>query len=68
MYHTITEDTQGSIERKAFNEHYGGYIEMIYLITNGDFTKMDLILEWNTERFLFQAEYLIRKRIVEQMR
>ena len=57
--------TQGSLDREEFAQHYGGYLEIIYLLTGGDFTKMDEVLEWDIDRFLFQGEYLIRKRIVE---
>jgi hypothetical protein len=62
------EMTQGSIERQAFSEHYGGYIEMVYLLTKGDFTKFDYVMTWDLHRFLFQAEYLLRKRDVENLK
>jgi len=55
-------------ERKAFNEHYGGYMEMFYLLTAGDFTKIPEVEKWNTDRFLFQSEYLLRKRLVENIK
>lgn len=57
--------TIGSEYRKEFAEHYGGYMEIIYLLTKGDFTKFDEVVSWDLHRFLFQGEYLLRKRIVE---
>ena len=60
--------TQGGIEREAFSEHYGPYIEMFYILCQGDFTKFDEISDWDLHRFLFQAEYLIRKRDVENIK
>lgn len=62
------EVTNGSILRQEFNEHYGGYIEIIYLLTQGDFTKFDEVVNWDLHRFLFQGEYLLRKRTIEQMK
>jgi len=61
-------NSQGSIERQAFVEHYGAYMEMIYLLCNGNFTKFEEITNWELERFLFQAEYLLRKRDVENIK
>lgn len=56
------EITQGTIERQNFVEYYGGYVEIIYLLCNGDLTKADDVLKWNIERFLYQGEYLLRKK------
>ena len=60
--------TPGSIEREAFAEHYGPYIEMIYVLCKGDFTKFEEIIAYDLHRFLFQAEYLIRKRDIENIK
>jgi len=68
IYQGETEVTQGTLERQAFNEHYGGYLEILYLLTKGDMTKIDDVLNWDTDRFLFQGEYLLRKRLVENLK
>lgn len=60
--------TAGSVERESFSEHYGAYMEMFYILCKGDFTKFDEISKWDLHRFLFQAEYLIRKRDVENLK
>ena len=62
------ETTQGSLERKAFAEHYGGYMEMVYTLCKGDFTKFEEIVNWDLDKFLFQAEYLIRKKDIENIK
>jgi hypothetical protein len=62
------QTTQGSLERQDFLEYYGGYAELLYLITQGDFTKSDIVLSWSVERFLHQGEYLLRKRIIENLK
>jgi hypothetical protein len=36
-----SEITQGTEERQDFATHYGGYIEMTYLIAGGDVSKFD---------------------------
>lgn len=58
----------GSLEREAFAKHYGSYIEMTYVLCKGDFTKFAEVMAWDLDRFLFQAEYLIRKRDVENLK
>ena len=60
--------TAGSIERDAFSDHYGPYIEMVYVLCKGDFTKFEEVTSWDLDRFLFQAEYLIRKRDIENLK
>jgi hypothetical protein len=62
------EITQGSLDRQEFTEHYGGYMEITYLLTKGDFTKFDEVLNWDLDRYLFQGEYLLRKRVVENIK
>ena len=39
----------------------------MYAICKGDFLKMDEVLKWETEKYLFIGEYLIRKRAVENI-
>lgn len=52
-------------EREQFVEDYGVYMEMIYIVLNGDLTRMDEIFKMDAHRLVFLAEYLIRKRKVE---
>jgi len=40
-------------------------MEMIYIVLNGDLTRMDEAFKMPAEKFLFIAEYLLRKRKVE---
>lgn len=54
--------------RLEFAKDYGGYMEITYLLTGGDFTKFDEVLNWSLERYLFQGEYLVRKKIVENIK
>lgn len=63
-----TKETQGSIERQAFAEHYGGYAEMTYLIANGLVKDFKSVWEWDLNYFLFWGEYLLRKRDVENIK
>lgn len=63
-----SEMTQGSEQRKEFAQHYGGYMEIFYLLSNSDFSKFDEIMNWEVQRFLFQGEYLLRKKTVEQLK
>ncbi len=68
MRASVSGATEGSIARSAFAEHYGSYMEMIYVLCKGDFTKFPEIIEWDLHRFLFQAEYLIRKKDIENLK
>lgn len=63
-----TEITQGVEERQDFAEHYGGYIEMTYLISGGDVSRFDEITSWSLEKYLFLGEYCLRKRTVENLK
>lgn len=62
-----SEMTQGGYERQAFNEEYGGYMEITYLLTNGQAVDEEAIWNWGANRFLFRGEYALRKREVENM-
>ena len=62
------KQTYGSELRKEFAEHYGGYTELVYLICNGNITKVDKVFKMKTSEFLFWGEYLLRKRIIEQVK
>lgn len=64
----LKEETQGDIYRKQFSEHYGGYVEMTYLVSNGDTLKWDLISKLPATEVLFKGEYLLRKNRVENIK
>jgi hypothetical protein len=61
------QNTIGGEYMKEFVQHYGAYMEIIYLLTKGDLSKMDEITDWSVERFLFQGEYLLRKKRIENI-
>lgn len=52
-------------EMDEFLDKYGPYIEMIYILSNGDMLKLDQITALPARQFLFLAEYLIEKRKIE---
>jgi hypothetical protein len=60
--------TEGKQARKDFAKHYGAYFEIMYVLCKGDMSKQDIYLRWKTEKALLWAEYLIRKRDVENMK
>lgn len=60
--------TQGSAERQAFAEHYGGYAEMTYILSRDFGLEPAKIWEWEADLFLFWGEYLLRKRDVENLK
>ena len=62
------EMTQGSYERQAFAEQYGGYMEMTYLLTNGQAKDEETVWNWGVNRFLFRGEYSLKKRDVENIK
>ena len=43
-------------------------MEITFLLTKGDFTKFEEVLNWDLDRYLFQGEYLVRKRTVENLK
>lgn len=63
-----SEMTQGSFERQAFAEMYGGYMEITYLLTNGHALEEERVWSWGLNRFLFRGEYALRKRDVENIK
>lgn len=64
----VSEITQGTEERQDFATHYGGYIEMTYLIAGGDVSKFDSVTNWSLDKYLFLGEYCLRKRTVENLK
>jgi len=64
----VSEITDGTEERQEFANHYGGYIEMTYLIAGGDVSKFETITNWSLDKYLFLGEYCLRKRTVENLK
>lgn len=61
--------TAGSVHRKEFVDFYGGYPEMVYiLLQNRIYKSKEELYKSKTEEFLYWAEYLLRKRIVENIK
>jgi len=57
--------TLGKQLRQEFQEHYGAYAEITYLISNGNPLKFDEVNKMKLSDYLATGEYLIRKRAVE---
>lgn len=55
----------GYTEQQEFVDDYGAYMEIIYMISNGDLLKFDDIVKMDAHKFLFLGQYLIRKRMIE---
>lgn len=51
--------------QKDFVQDYGSYMEIVFLLTKGDFTKEDIVTGWSLDNFLFKGEYLLRKKRIE---
>jgi len=62
------EQTQGSELRREFAEEYTGYMMMLDLICVGDFTKSDQVLDWETDKFLHFAGYLMKRKSIENIK
>lgn len=57
--------TIGKQLRQEFQEHYGSYAEITYLLSNGNALKFDEINNMKLENYLSLGEYFLRKRAVE---
>lgn len=55
----------GYTEEQEFLDKYGAYMEIIYILSNGDLLKFDEIINTNIHKFLFLGEYLLTKRKIE---
>ena len=55
----------GYSEMDEFNDIYGPYAEITYIISNGDVLKFNEIFKMNVMEYLFLGEYLLRKRKIE---
>lgn len=52
-------------EKQSFTEYYGNYMELVYLVCSGDLLRMNEVFEKDAHEFIFIAEYLYRKRKIE---
>ena len=50
---------------QEFTDEYGAYMEMIYILLNGDLLRMEEVFKLEAHNFLFKVQYLIRKRSIE---
>lgn len=57
--------TAGKQLRQEFQEYYGAYAEITYLLAKGDAMKFDEVNEMKLYEYLALGEYLLRKRAVE---
>ena len=64
----IRQPTTGDGYRQEFSEDYGLYTEMIYLLCISFGFKPNEVLQMKCEEFLYWGEYVIRKRIVENIK
>lgn len=55
----------GLTEQQEFVNDYGVYMELIYLILNGDMMRMSEVFSMKAHEFLFVSEYLYRKQRIE---
>ena len=59
--------TAGKQLRQEFQEYYGAYSELTYLIANGNALEFDRVNELPLSEYLALGEYLARKRAVESV-
>lgn len=50
---------------QEFTDEYGAYMEMIYILTNGNLLEKDKVFKMPAQSFLFDVQYLLRKRGIE---
>lgn len=65
-----TEISLGYTERDEFVDEYGHYMEMVYLYLQSPFgnnIRFEDIFKIEANQFLFIAQYLIRKRKIENL-
>lgn len=68
MPSSIEQELKNKQYFEDFANDYTGYIEIIYLLCKGDFSKLDTIGQMKTQDFLFYGEYLVRKRFIENVK
>ena len=67
MLPEIQKETIGKQMRGEFQEYYGAYAEITYLLANGNALKFDEVNKMKLSDYLAMGEYLIRKRAVESI-
>lgn len=63
----IEKHSIGKQLRAEFQEHYGAYAEITYMIAKGDAMKFDKVNKMRLEEYLSLGEYLLRKKNVESV-
>lgn len=63
----ISKNTEGRMLRQEFQEYYGQYAEITYLLAKGDALKFDDVNSMPLDEYLALGEYLLRKRAVESI-
>jgi len=61
----VNKHSIGRQLRTEFQQHYGAYAEITYLLSKGDAMKFDEVNEMPLKNYLALGEYLLRKRAVE---
>ena len=61
------QNSIASMYMTDFVNHYGPYIEMVYLICNGKMMQKDEVTNMSLDEFLFLGEYLLRKKRIESI-
>ena len=61
----MNKHTIGRQLRQEFQEDYGAYAEITYLLSKGDAMKFEEVNKMKLANYLAMGEYLIRKRAVE---
>lgn len=63
----LAKPTIGNQLRQEFQQNYGAYAEITYLISKGDVMKFEKINKMRLENYLSLGEYLLRKKMVENV-
>lgn len=61
------ENTIKSEYMNDFVEYYGAYAEITYMLMRGYNCKFEEVINWPLDRYLFQGEYLLRKKRIESI-
>jgi len=63
----VNKHSIGRQMRTEFQQHYGAYAEITYLLSKGDAMRFDEVNKIRLEEYLSLGEYLIRKKSVESV-
>ena len=55
----------GLSKQDQFSQKYNGYIQLVWLLTNGDVTKTESVYKLKAHEFLFWSQFIIEKNEVE---